>query len=119
MSLFPITKRAASFVLKTYNLHDGVSNYMREDCDGVKAIRPLPLSIFNTGNETCSCFNCALTFTIFKLGQQTQTRNSDITTLNTKVTVMNDYIIITTQNAHSGIILGLGTDITIINLVKD
>lgn len=53
---------------------------MQEDCDCVKAIRPLLLSIFNTSNEMCSCFKCAVTFTIYQTGKRTQTcnRNSEI-----------------------------------------
>ena len=40
----------------------------KKECDDVKHERPLLFSIFNTSNEMCSRFECALTFAIYKRG---------------------------------------------------
>lgn len=100
------------FCPKPYNLHDGVSYYMREDCDDVKALRPLLLSIFNTGNETCSCFNCALTFTV-----RQRTLNSHIQTfMHKKKTRHSNGSLRCDQNKHCIFWEDFGIHVNAINL---
>lgn len=88
ISLYTNARERYHLSQSLYPTEMGYQITCKKECDDVKTMRPLLLSIFKTSNEMCSSyFMCAQTFTVYKPGKLSQTSNSAMWTFNTQIII--------------------------------